>query len=322
MIGSANRFTRKSSFAVRLGSTAARAAVSAVGITVFVFLVLRLVPGDPVDLMLGEGTAATSRIRLRAELGLDQPLSAQLRHFVLSTIHGDLGQSLAFHKPVTKLIAETMPYTLSLALAAMVLANLCGVPLGAFLAYRPQKKRAIGIFFISIVAVSIPVFWLGPILVMAFSLHWPWLPFSSAAIAKAGLPAIIKAAILPLLATTLGLSAHLLQTSRAAVAEVLHTDFIRTAHAKGLSHARVLFRHALPAAAAPIITVSALQLGHLLAGAIVTEMLFDWPGLGKLLYDAIIRRDYPTVQGATFLVALSYIVINSLADLATKREGT
>ncbi|MBI3558453.1 MAG: ABC transporter permease [Deltaproteobacteria bacterium] len=287
------------------------AAITILGVTLLVFLVLRVIPGDPVDLMLGESAAPASRAALRSKLELDLPLSRQLVHYARRLAHGDLGMSLTRGKPVTQLIGQTIPCTLLLAFSASAFANLLGIPAGVLAAYRPRRRVAKSIFAVSILASALPVFWLGPLLVIAFSLHWPWLPISAFG-SWGGL-------ILPTIAIGVGLAAHISQTTRAAVIEVLHSDFIRTARAKGNSEARVLFRHALPVASRPLLTVSALQFGHLLAGAVIAETVFDWPGLGKLAYDALMQRDYPTIQGTVLVVTLIYVGLNILTDLLLER---
>ncbi len=288
------------------------AAVTILGVSFLVFLVLRIVPGDPVDLMLGETAAPTSRSALRAQLDLDKPIGEQFVHYVKGLAQGNLGVSLTRAKPVTKLIGQALPYTLLLALSASAFANLIGIPAGVFAAYRPRRRPAKSIFAASIIASALPVFWLGPLLVIAFALRWPWLPISAFS-SWSGL-------LLPTVAVGVGGAAHISQTTRAAVMEVLQSDFIRTARAKGASDARVLFRHALPVASRPLITVSALQFGHLLAGAVITETVFDWPGLGKLTYDALMQRDYPTIQGSVLVVTIIYVVLNLLTDLALDRS--
>lgn len=289
----------------------ASGAITALCVTLLVFLVLRIVPGDPVDLMFGESATLANQEAMRSKLGLDQNIVSQFRHFVSGLAHGDLGQSLTRHKPVATLLIEAAPFSFLLAICSTLIANGIGVPLGAWAALRSRTWPGRVIFFLSLALVSLPAFWLGPLLVTALALRWPWFPISSFD-DWAGL-------ILPSLAIGLGLAGYVAQTSRAAIASVLNADFIRTAHAKGLGEFRALFKHALPAAAIPIITVGTLQFGHILAGAVITETIFDWPGMGRLLYDAITQRDYPTVQGIVLAISLFYVVINSLTDLVSER---
>lgn len=284
----------------------------AVGVAVLVFVALRAVPGDPAELMLGESASSASRAALRAELGLDQPLMRQFTHYFAGLARGNLGTSLTRHRPVARLIAETLPFTLLLAAAATVLANLVGIPAGALAAYRSRRLSGRAIFWLSIFASALPVFWLGPLLVIAFSLRWPWLPISGFH--------HLQGIVLPTIAIGAGLAAHVCQTTRAAVAETLGAEFIRTALAKGASERRALFFHVLPVAIRPVAAVSALQFGNLLAGAIVAETVFDWPGLGRLAHEALIQRDYPTVQGTVLVITLIYVGINTLTDLVLDRR--
>lgn len=296
-----------SRMAARLGSAAATAA----GVLLLVFIILRATPGDPADLMLGESASSASRQALRESLGLNQPLWTQLALFAKDLTQGELGQSVTQRKPVSTLIARTLPLTVLLALAASVIANILGVTLGTLAASRAGSATGRVIFGLSILLVSLPVFWLGPLLVAAFALRWPWLPVSSFREASG--------IVLPALSMGLALSGQLIQTARASVLEILRSDFIRTARAKGAPEARVLYRHALPVAAVPVITVSLLQFGHLLAGAVIVETIFDWPGMGRLLYEALLTRDYPTVQGVVLITTLIYVAINTLTDLLTAR---
>lgn len=261
--------------------------------------------------MLGDLATPESRRLLTAQLGLDRPLLAQLLGFVSGLLHADLGVSIARHRSVTALISERVPYTLLLAATASLFANLVGISLGVLAAHRPSGTLARATFAASIVLLAIPVFWLGPLLVIAFSLRWPWLPVSSFR--------DLSGLVLPALTMGLGLSASVFQTTRASVLECLGADFIRTAHAKGAGSLRVLFRHALPVAGIPILTVSALQFTHLLAGAVLTETIFDWPGIGKLMFDAILMRDYPLVQGSVLLIALIYVAMSMLTDVVNDR---
>jgi peptide/nickel transport system permease protein len=289
-----------------------RGLVTIAGASLIVFLALRLAPGDPVELMLGEGSTAVSRAKLSHELGLDQPFSRQLAGYYAGLARIDLGRSLSRGaKPVRELIGRAIPNTCLLAICAALLANLAGVPAGAWLAYRSRSRAARAAYGASLLLLALPVFWLGPLLIVALSLRWPWLPVSGFD--------HWTGIVLPAVAVAVPLSAVIAHTTRAAVSEALHSDFIRTARAKGASDRRVLFRHALPASATPVVTVSALHLGHLLAGAVITETIFDWPGLGLLMYNAIMERDYPTVQGAALVIATMYVALNSATDLLVTR---
>lgn len=284
-----------------------QALITACSVALVVFLALRLVPGDPIELMLGENAAAADRELLRAKLGLAASLPEQLKQFVLALFKGDLGYSIADGKPVKEMIAARLPFTLALALSTLTLSALLGVPAGVLIAARRQSRAGRTGYFLSLLLATIPVFWLAPLLIIAFGLRWPWLPMSGYAGGSS--------MVLPVVSVSLGLAAYLAQTTRAAMSECLSSDYIRTAVAKGMSPARVLLTHALPNAAVPIATVVFLQLGQLLTGSVIIETIFDWPGIGKLAIDAILARDYPVVQGITLFVAFVYVAINALTDL-------
>jgi peptide/nickel transport system permease protein len=273
-----------------------------------VFALIHLIPGDPVDVMLGESAVAADRAALRAELGLDLPLWRQLLHFYAGLLHGDLGSSLHQGRPVAALIGERLPATAQLALAALALTLAVSLPLGVLAARRAGRwpdKAASGI---ALLGLSIPNFWLGPLLILAFSIGLGLTPVS-------GRDAPLSL-LLP--ALTLGLSIAALNTRmvRASLLEVLGQPFVRTARAKGLSEGRAVWRHALPNAALPVLTLLGLQLGYLLAGAVITETVFAWPGIGTLLVDAIRQRDYPVVQGCVLFISSVYVLVNTFTDLA------
>ncbi|MGZ3692776.1 MAG: nickel ABC transporter permease [Bdellovibrionota bacterium] len=278
------------------------------GVGTLVFLLLHLVPGDPVDIMLGESAQAVNKEALRASLHLDQPIGKQYLLFWKNALKGDLGQSFLSKKPVSSLIAERFPATLSLALAAMIWAVLIAIPLGVLGAMFRRTLFDRFVLFYSILGVSLPNFWLGPLLMIFFAVKLGWFPVSE----REGWASYV----LPSLTLGLGLSAVLTRMTRATMAEVLSQDYITTARSKGLSWASIYFKHALKNALIPVITVLGLQLGGLLAGAIITETIFDWPGIGELVYRAIQSRDFPLVQGAVLIIATTYVFANTLADIA------
>lgn len=278
------------------------------GVATIVFLLLHLVPGDPVELMLGDSARPTDRTALRQALGLDQPFMDQWVGWLTRLVHLDLGESLYSRRPVLDLIAERLPATLELTAAALALALLIALPLGTLAArhhHRPLDRLAMGF---SLLGMSIPTFWLGPLLILLFSLELGWTPVSG----RDGPTSLI----LPALTLGTALAAILARMVRGSLLEVLSEDFIRTARAKGLSEPAMLWRHALPNAWLPLLTVLGLQLGALLGGAVITETVFAWPGLGSLLVEAIQRRDYPLVQGCVLLISLTYVLVNTLTDLA------
>jgi peptide/nickel transport system permease protein len=278
------------------------------GVGTLVFLLLHIVPGDPVEIMLGEHAQATNKEALRASLHLDQPIGKQYLLFWKSVAHGDLGDSFLSKKPVAKLIAERFPATLTLALAALLWAVAIAVPLGVLGAVFRRSIFDRFVLFYSILGVSLPSFWLGPLLMLFFAVKLGWFPVSERE--------NLSSYVLPSLTLGLGLSAVLTRMTRATMAEVLAQDYITTARSKGLAAGIIYFKHALKNALIPVITILGLQLGGLLAGAVITEPIFDWPGLGEHVYRAIQSRDFPLVQGSVLVIAATYVIANTLADVA------
>jgi peptide/nickel transport system permease protein len=277
------------------------------GVLTLVFFLLHLVPGDPVDLMLGENAVAADREQMRAQLGLDQPLGEQYARYLGHALVADLGRSLHSEDPVTLLIAERLPATAELMLGALLVAMSLAFPLGivAALHYGRWPDQAAGTF--AVIGVAMPNFWLGPMLILLFAIRLDWLPVNE----RGGLFHLV----LPALTLGMGMAALLSRMTRASLVAVLGEDFIRTARAKGLREHTVVLVHALRNALIPVITVIGLQVGALLSGAIITESIFDWPGLGSLLLEAIRGRDYPVVQGCVLSIATSYVLVNLATDL-------
>jgi ABC-type dipeptide/oligopeptide/nickel transport system permease component len=272
-----------------------------------VFLLIHLVPGDPILQMLGEGAPAADVQATRHAYGLDAPLREQYLHYWQGVVHGDLGPSVRFNQSVTSLIAQRYPYTLQLTLASLLVAVLLSIPAGVRSAQRRNLWDDRALSVVSLFGLSFPNFALGPILILFFAIKLGWLPVSgSGSLANLVLPAI-----------TMGgaLAAILTRMVRTSMLEELGQDYIRTARAKGLSDRVVVYRHALRNAMIPIITVLGLQFGALLAGAIVTETIFAWPGIGRLTIQAISNRDYYLVQGCILAIGLTYIAVNFLTDL-------
>ena len=279
-----------------------------------VFLLIHLVPGDPVQLMLGEGATPADLDTLRHQLGLDLPLHTQYLHYWAGVLHGDLGESIRLHESVAHLIAQRYPYTLALTLAALMLGLVLALPAGIWAAVRRGKLTDQALSVVSLFGLSVPGIALGPVLILIFSIWIGWLPVSGA---NAGGSSAIEWQYLVLPAVTMGasLAAILTRMVRTAMLEELGQDYIRTARAKGLSENAVVWRHALPNALVPIVTIVGLQFGALLAGAIVTEMIFSWPGLGRLTVSAISNRDYALVQGCLLAIGLTYVLLNFLTDV-------
>ncbi|ALP53233.1 glutathione ABC transporter permease [Candidatus Tenderia electrophaga] len=277
------------------------------GVTTLVFFFLHLVPGDPVEVMLGESAQAADREALRQSLGLDQPLAVQYGHYLAQLVRFDLGTSLYSQQPITEMLAERIPATAELALAALIVAVLIAFPLGVLAAVRKGSHWDQSAMGLSLLGVSIPNFLMGPILILVFSLWLGWFPVSG----RDGLASLI----LPALTLGTAMAAILSRMVRATLLETLGEDYIRTARAKGLSERLVIWRHALGNALLPVITLLGLQLGVLLGGAVITEVVFSWPGLGQLTIESIQRRDYPVVQACVLLISLSYVVVNTLTDV-------
>ncbi len=277
------------------------------GVATAVFLIIHLVPGDPVDIMLGEQAQPADREGLRKSLGLDRPILEQYLRFLGGLLAGDLGESLHHRRGVAGLVLERLPATLEMGAASMLIAVAIALPLGILAAARARSWLDHGSMLGSLLGVSIPNFWLGPLLISLFSLRLNWLPPSG----RGGLEHLV----LPALTLGTGLAAILTRMTRASVLEVLPKEFVRTARAKGLGERAVLLRHSLRNALLPIVTVAGLQTGAVLSGSVITESIFAWPGIGRLTIEAIAARDYPLVQGCVLTIALTYVLLNLLTDL-------
>jgi ABC-type dipeptide/oligopeptide/nickel transport system permease component len=276
-----------------------------------VFLLIHLVPGDPIAQMLGEGATASDISSLRHQYGFDQPLPTQYAHYWQGVAHADFGQSLRLHDSVLHLVAQRYPYTLALTAAAMLFGAALAIPAGVASARRKDTAtdRTLGV--VSLVGLSFPNFALGPVLILVFSIALGWLPVSGAGV---GAGDFLRHLLLPAATLGLGLAAILTRMVRTSMLEELNQDYIRTARAKGLSENAVVYRHALRNALNPVLTVLGLQFGSLLAGAIVTETIFGWPGIGRLTLSAISNRDYALVQGCILAIGLTYVAVNLLTD--------
>ena len=306
-----------------------------VGVTLVVFAAIHLVPGDAARLMLGEKATPDALAKLREELGLDKPLHVQYLGFLLRLLQGDLGTSVQSGVGVGRELLERFPATIELALAALAIALAVGVPLGVLAAVRRNSWIDYLATSGSLLGVSMPIFWLGLVLMMIFAAGLGWLPFSQRADILVTIPVVTGAMLIDtLLAGDLwafqDAVAHLVlpavtlstvpmaiigRMTRAAMIEVLSSDYVRTARAKGLAERVVNYRHALRNAAIPITTVAGLQLGHLLSGAIITETIFAWPGVGSLAVGAIFTRDFPVLQGCAVLFATVFVLVNLATDL-------
>ena len=277
------------------------------GVVLLTFLLVHAVPGDPVEVMLGESASSADRMQLRADLGLNQPIYMQFGVYLNKLVHGDLGVSIHSKKPIIDLLTERLPATAKLALLALSFAIFIGLPFGIIAALKVNQWPDKLANLLSLSISAMPHFWMGPILMMVFALWLGLLPVSGM---ESG-----TAIILPALTLGFGLAAILTRMTRASMLEVLHEDFIRTARAKGLTEYAVILRHALRAALLPIVTVLGLQLGSLLAGTVITETVFSWDGVGRLLVESIEKRDYPVTQACVLVVALLYVAVNLATDI-------
>lgn len=277
------------------------------GVILLTFLLVHAVPGDPVEVMLGESASSADRVQLREDLGLDQPIYVQFGVYLNKVAHGDLGVSIHSKKPIIDLLLERLPATAKLALLALSFAIFIGLPLGIIAALKVNQWPDKLANLLSLSISAMPHFWMGPMLMMVFALWLGLLPVSGM---ESGV-----AIILPALTLGFGLAAILTRMTRASMLEVLHEDFIRTARAKGLTENTVILRHALRAALLPIVTVLGLQMGGLLAGTVITETVFSWDGIGRLLVESIEKRDYPVTQACVLLVALLYVTVNLATDI-------
>ncbi len=277
------------------------------GVLLLTFLLIHLVPGDPVEVMLGESASLADRAQLREDLGLNQPLLSQFGSYLIKLAHGDLGNSIHTKTPIIELIKTRYPATLKLAVLALLIGLSIGIPLGIYAALRNGKWQDFVVTIVSVRFSAMPAFWLGPMLMLVFAVWLGWLPVS-------GMESNTSI-ILPAITLGFGLSAILTRMTRTSLLEVLNEDFIRTARAKGLSEKTVIVRHALRAALLPIITIVGLQMGSLLAGTVITETIFSWDGIGRLLVESIEKRDYPVTQACVLVVAFSYVLVNLFTDM-------
>ena len=278
-----------------------------VGVATLVFSLIHLIPGDPALAMLGETAAPEDVAELRTRLGLDRPLLEQYGHFLNGVVHGDLGTSLRTSQPVTTAILERMPATAELAAAAMLVAIAVSLPLGIAAAVWRGTAVDHGAMTLALLGVSIPNFWLGPLLAIMFSVELGWLPVSGRGTwAHLVLPAISLGA---------ALAAILARMTRATLLEELREPYVLAARARGASRTRAVLRHAFRNSLIPIVTLLGLQFGAVLTGAVITETVFAWPGIGRLLIQSIGFRDYPLVQGCILLIAVTYVGVNLMTDL-------
>jgi peptide/nickel transport system permease protein len=281
------------------------------GVVTIVFLLLHLIPGDPVEIMLGESAVVAQKEELRRELKLDRPVAAQYVEFLGGLVTGDLGVSFRSREPVVREILSRVPATMLLASASLLVALLVAVPLGVLSAMRQHSPLDHLSAFLAMLGLSMPNFWLGPLLILVFSIRMGLFPVAGYGTARH--------LVLPALTMGAGMAAILMRMLRSSLLEEVRQEYVRAATAKGLSRRAAVLRHALKNSAIPVLTVLGLQFGALLSGSIITETIFSWPGIGRLLVQAIDARDYPLVQGCVLFIALCTVAVNLATDLLYSR---
>jgi peptide/nickel transport system permease protein len=285
-------------------------------VSMLIFGLQQLLPGDPAMILAGEDQDPALIAHLRAKLHLDEPLPLRYAYWIGGVLQGDLGESVRTQQPVLELILQKLPVTIELALLAMAVALLIGIPTGIIAAVGRDTPWDYGATVFALSGLSMPNFWLGILMILLFSVQLGWLPASGYVSPAEDLRANLAAMVMPAIVLGTGIAAVLMRHTRSAMLQVLSADYVRTARAKGLSERVVVLRHALRNALTPVITLGALELGTLLSGAVLTEQVFTIPGFGKLIIDAVFNRDYAVVQGVVLVTATAYIVLNLLADLA------
>lgn len=307
-----------------------------IGISLVVFLMMALTPGDPVEIMLGDQLAtAEQKESLRRDMGLDLPVAERFVRFVTNALGGDFGRSFFHRRPVAEVIAERLPATIELTIVAMLIALAVAIPLGVLAAVRRGSLIDKAATVVSLVGVSMPGFWLGIMLILLFAVHLGWMPVSGRIDYAFEVPRItgmilfdsliqgryaaflnaLHHILMPAVTLGLAMAALLMRVTRTSMIEVLQQDYIVFAEAKGLSRARVLVRHALKNALIPTVTVAALETGYLLGGNTIVEMVFGWPGLARVIVEGIYSRDFPLVQAGVLVIAVIYVTVNFAADV-------
>ncbi|AHG65121.1 ABC transporter permease [Advenella mimigardefordensis] len=284
-------------------------------VAIVIFAILRLTPGDPAAIIAGDDATADQLAQIRQAMGLDQPIYTQFVVWVGRLLHGDLGVSLLSGTPVLDMIAGRMGPTLALAISTIVLTVIIAIPLGVIAAWRQGKWLDRLIMSFSVLGFSIPTFVVGYLLIYFFAIQLDWLPVQGYKPLSAGFLAFAQRLILPTLALSAIYVALIARITRSSIIEVMGEDYIRTARAKGLKEKAVLMRHALRNAAVPIVTVIGIGIASLISGVVVTESVFNLPGLGRLVVEAVLARDYPVIQGLILLFSIVYILINLIVDL-------
>ena len=285
-------------------------------VALFVFLLLRLTPGDPAAILAGDNATTEQLERIRTSLGLNEPIYLQFLNWINQLLHGDLGVSLISHVPVLKLIGQRVEPTLSVAIATIILSIVVAVPLGVLAAWKHGTWIDRFVMGLSVLGFSVPVFVIGYVLIKVFALDLRWLPVQGFKSLSSGFGQFLERLVLPTCALSFIYVALIARMTRAAMLDVLGEDFVRTARAKGVNEVAVLLRHALRNAAVPVITVIGSGFALLISGVVVTESVFNLPGIGRLTVDAVLARDYPVIQGMILLTSFIYLAVNLVIDLA------
>lgn len=281
-----------------------------------VFTVTRVMPGNPAMIILGPQASADAVAKLTEELGLNRGIPEQFGQYLLGVLRGDLGKSYRYNRPVLTILAEKLPNTIYLALSSVFIAVLVGIPVGILSACKPYSIFDYLSMFAALIGVSIPPFWLGLMLVLVFSVHLGWLPSIGMGSFSNGIGDALSHLLMPAFCLSTGSMANFARVTRASMLDVINQDYIRAARAKGIAESSVVFRHALKNALPPIVTVIGMRFSFLMGGAILVESIFSWPGMGRLIVEAIGNKDYAVIQGSVLLMAFIYVFVNLVVDIA------
>ncbi|WP_257348194.1 ABC transporter permease [Pseudalkalibacillus decolorationis] len=287
-------------------------------VAVIVFIITRLIPGDPAAVMLGPQASVEDIEALRENLGLNDPLYIQFLQYMGNLATGDFGTSLTYNQPIVNLIMDRFPNTLILAVSALIIAFMVGVPAGIISASKQNSLLDYSVMLVSLIGVSMPIFWLGVMLVLYFSVNLGWFPATGMGTLDDGLIPFIKHLILPSITLATIPMATFARITRSSMLEVISQDYIKTARSKGLNEFWVICKHAFKNALTPLLTVLGMQISMMLGGAVLTETIFSWPGMGRLIVDAIDKRDFVVVQGTVLFIAVIFVVVNLLVDIMYK----
>lgn len=287
-------------------------------VAVIVFIVTRMIPGDPASVMLGPQASVEDIEALRQKLGLNEPLYMQFLQYIGNLLQGNLGISYTYNEPIMGLIMDRFPNTVILAISALIIAVVIGIPAGIISASKQNSLLDYSVMLISLIGVSMPIFWLGVMLVLYFSVNLGWFPATGMGTLEEGFIPYIKHLILPSITLATIPMATFARITRSSMLEVISHDYIKTARSKGLSEFWVICKHAFKNALTPILTVLGMQISMMLGGAVLTETIFSWPGMGRLIVDAIDKRDFVVVQGTVLFIAVIFVIVNLLVDILYK----